>query len=54
MTVAELYNYCKELGVENDEIQISYYCGDDYYDLEDEPIDEEMIKLKKNVVSITY
>lgn len=53
MTVTELYNYCKKLGAENDEIQINYSCGDDYYDLYDEPVNKEMIKLKRHVVSIT-
>lgn len=51
MTVKELYNYCKELGIENDEIEIDFECSDDYYDT-NVVFDENDIDTKKNTVII--
>ena len=50
MTVKELYEYCKELKIEDYPILVDYSCGDDYYSLE-EYIEEKNIDYEKRTTS---
>lgn len=46
MTVKELYEYCKELKIEDYPIFVDYTCGDDYYSFE-EYIEEKNVDYGK-------
>ena len=50
MTVKELYEYCKELKIEDYPILVDYTCGDDYYSFE-EYIEEKNIDYEKRNLS---
>ena len=49
MTVKELYEYCKELKIEDYPILVDYACGDDYYSLEEYIEEENIDYVKRNL-----
>ena len=49
MTVKELYEYCKELKIEDYPILVDYACEDDYYSLEEYIEEENIDYVKRNL-----
>ena len=53
MTIAGLYALAVSRGCEHLPIVIEYACGDDYYSLEDEPLEVEDIEYNNEKVRIS-
>lgn len=53
MTIAELYEYAKELGIENLPIYVTYECSDCWYDFNDE-LTKDLIEATNDRVEFQF